>query len=530
MHVCVCLLFGSFFTFVLLQVNFLFLCYDLIRFCLFLIVLHAVEFQKRGLPHAHIIVWLSGHTSEPTPALIDSFISAEIPDPENDLLGYVLVSEHMIHGPCGVLNDRCPCMKNGSCSKFYPKSFQDETYIDKDGFAIYRRPDNGRFILKGNVRLDNRWVVPYNMFLLKKYGAHINVEWCNKTNVLKYLFKYVTKGQDCAKFYLTKLAKGQDTSFDCSTSTVNEVKEYLDCRYICEQDAVWRILGFDIHRHFPAIERLVVHLPNMNSIHIHPNANLARVVSNSFVRRTTLTEWFVTNRTHPEARDLTYCDFPRRWCWDDSTRSWKKRLSGTKIGRLYFVHPSAGERYFLRMLLMVVKGAQSYEGIRTFQCVVYDTFKATCAARGLLGDDSEWHNGFREASTWATPYQLRHLFVTMLIYCDINDERAFFESFLTELADDFQYHLRRSMHDLSYVVPPTELKDHLLDELSSLFAKRGSKISEFNLPTRSSNSDSISVRTVMDDEMSYDIDSLIIESNNLCSILNSDQKKKLLIV
>lgn len=174
-------------------------------------VLHAVEFQKRGLPHAHIINWLTRDTTEPTPSLIDSFVSAEILDVESDPLGYALVSKHMMHGPCGSLNESCPCMKKGSCSKFYPKSFRDETMIDKDGFAQYRRPDNGRYVMKGNVRLDNRWVVPYNMFLLKKYCAHINVEWCNKTKVLKYLFKYVTKGQDCAKMYMQRLTQGEDT-------------------------------------------------------------------------------------------------------------------------------------------------------------------------------------------------------------------------------------------------------------------------------------------------------------------------------
>lgn len=65
-----------------------------------------------------------------------------------------------MHGPCGSLNDRCPCMKNGSCSKFYPKSFQNETTIDKDGFALYKQADNGRYVMKGNVHLENRWVVP----------------------------------------------------------------------------------------------------------------------------------------------------------------------------------------------------------------------------------------------------------------------------------------------------------------------------------------------------------------------------------
>lgn len=131
-------------------------------------MLHAIEFQKRGLPHTHIIVWLSMYTIEPMSTLIDSFLSAEIPDPETDLLGYTLVSEHMMHGPCGALNEKSPYMKEGSFSKFYPKSFQNETSIDRDGFTIYKRLDNGCFVLKGNIRLDNRWVVPYNMFFLEE--------------------------------------------------------------------------------------------------------------------------------------------------------------------------------------------------------------------------------------------------------------------------------------------------------------------------------------------------------------------------
>jgi hypothetical protein len=47
-------------------------------------------------------------------------ITTEIPDPETDPLGYILVSEHMIHGPCGEQNPTAPCMKNGRCSKIYP--------------------------------------------------------------------------------------------------------------------------------------------------------------------------------------------------------------------------------------------------------------------------------------------------------------------------------------------------------------------------------------------------------------------------
>ncbi|WVZ78718.1 hypothetical protein U9M48_026381, partial [Paspalum notatum var. saurae] len=106
-------------------------------------VLHTVEFHKRGLPHAHIIIWLLQDTSHPTPDFINRFISAEIPDPNEDPLGYALVAEHMMHGPCGSAFPHCPCMKKGRCSKGYPKPFQEVTTLTEDGFALYKRLDNG---------------------------------------------------------------------------------------------------------------------------------------------------------------------------------------------------------------------------------------------------------------------------------------------------------------------------------------------------------------------------------------------------
>ena len=57
----------------------------------------------------------------------------------------------------------------------------------------------------------------------------------------------MTKGPDCAKVYLERIRKGEDAPLDPTTKTVNEVKEYLDYRYICEQDACWRVLAYDIH-------------------------------------------------------------------------------------------------------------------------------------------------------------------------------------------------------------------------------------------------------------------------------------------
>jgi hypothetical protein len=43
-----------------------------------LAILYLIEFQKRGLPHVHILVWLDKSQNEITPAIIDTWISAEI--------------------------------------------------------------------------------------------------------------------------------------------------------------------------------------------------------------------------------------------------------------------------------------------------------------------------------------------------------------------------------------------------------------------------------------------------------------------
>ncbi|VDN05114.1 unnamed protein product, partial [Onchocerca ochengi] len=39
----------------------------------------------------------------------------------------------------------------------------------------------------GDIQLDNRWVVPYSLLLLKAYKAHINVEYCNSVKSIKYI-------------------------------------------------------------------------------------------------------------------------------------------------------------------------------------------------------------------------------------------------------------------------------------------------------------------------------------------------------
>ena len=87
-------------------------------------------------------------------------------------------------------------MKNRSCSRFYPKKFQSVATISKDGFPYYRRRNNLLIVVKNDITLDNHFVDPRNPRILLKYQAYINVEWCNKSNSINYLFKYTNKGYD----------------------------------------------------------------------------------------------------------------------------------------------------------------------------------------------------------------------------------------------------------------------------------------------------------------------------------------------
>ena len=117
-----------------------------------------------------------------------------------------------------------------------------------------------------------------------------------------------------------------------------------------------------------------------------------------------LTASFDANAKHGDARNLTYCDFPKEWTWCASDRCWRKRAPCAKIGHMYYVHPTAGELYYLCMLLMIVKGATNYADVRTFNGRVYNTYREACEARGLLESDNEWILLFDEAIVSASSY------------------------------------------------------------------------------------------------------------------------------
>jgi hypothetical protein len=124
---------------------------------------------------------------------------------------------------------------------------------DVNGYHIYQCKDTGRTFLVHGVELDNRWVVPHNVYLLTKYDAHINIEVYNNIDAVKYLFKYVYKRHDRAT---VEISRQNDNAIEGNVVEANEIKKYLDCCYVFVLEATWHIFKFDVHERFPVIERL----------------------------------------------------------------------------------------------------------------------------------------------------------------------------------------------------------------------------------------------------------------------------------
>jgi hypothetical protein len=423
--------------------------------------MYTIEFQKRGLPHAHILLFLHPSSKFPTPSDIDRIISAEIPDPETETELYNLVKCHMIHGPCGEKRDSSPCMKTGKCSKFFPKKNEPATIVDKDGFPVYRRRSDGKTVEKNGIKLDNRYVVPYNKTLLLKYQAHINMEWCNQTTSIKYLFKYINKGYDRITATITATRPHNEE--------VDEIKQYLDCRYVSPCEACWRILGFPIHARKPAVERLYFHLEGEHSVYFTDGARIDDVLHKPSVTESMFTAWLDANKKYPEAKNLTYNNFISKFVYVKKKREWKPRKRGYTIGRLIWVPPSTGELFYFRMLLTVVEGPTSYKDISTHNGIFYDSCRDACFARGFLGDDKEYIYAIQESKDWGTGFFLRKLFVCLLLANTMDRPRHVWDKTKHWLADGILYTQRRLAQNRGQFILITYICTYMISTHQSMY-------------------------------------------------------------
>lgn len=148
--------------------------------------LRVIEYQHRGLPHAHIVIKLDNTPSdnpEECGAWIDRFISCQMPvindhSSPNDIEYHSYVSGHMVHRCVHAVNG---CLdQTNHCTKGFTDTViaQNTTFDDRGCYAVYKRLSDS----------DLR-VCPHNKGILMDWQGHAYVDWCGSTYTVLYLYK-----------------------------------------------------------------------------------------------------------------------------------------------------------------------------------------------------------------------------------------------------------------------------------------------------------------------------------------------------
>jgi hypothetical protein len=177
------------------------------------------------------------------------------------------------------------------------------------------------------------------------------------------------------------------------------------------------------------------------------------------------------------------------------------------------------------MLLHIVKGPTSFSEIRTVSGKQYPSFRSAREALGLIGDDREWSNALEDAAQWALPFQLRQLFVTLLLFCNVANPTKLFEEHATKMSEDITRRLNRHPSELTNSAIDSYVTSSLLIELDKLLRDSGYCLSHFNLPLPDDIGNISTQNRLLLDELAYDIPAMSSTLNDKISKLNENQKK-----
>lgn len=173
-------------------------------------------------------------------------------------------------------------------------------------------------------------------------------------------------------------AENSDRMFD-------EIIQFLTGRYINSSEAAWRILGFSIHEHYPAVYQLQIHLENGQRVYFDPE-NSDRVLRNP--KRSTLIAFFELSQIDNFAKTLLYSQVPQYYTFNQSTKKFCRR---TGCGASWSL-PSRYKRssvycssklFRVLFLAYVVPGPESFVYLKTVNGEVCATYQEACLRSGL---------------------------------------------------------------------------------------------------------------------------------------------------
>lgn len=152
---------------------------------------YRIEFQNRGSPHVHLLVWIDNAPSFETPeglAFINQVISCRLPSEDEDPNVRALVTRNQIH------RHTHTCHKNNSetCRFSFPREACQQTRIVPPSSDEFIR-NGGRFCTLKRTT-NERWVNNYNQRILEFWNANMDIQPCGSNeSIAHYIAKYISK-------------------------------------------------------------------------------------------------------------------------------------------------------------------------------------------------------------------------------------------------------------------------------------------------------------------------------------------------
>ena len=291
----------------------------------------------------------------------------------------------------------------------------------------------------------------------------------------------------------------------------------LDCRYVSSIEAMDRIYGFPRFTMSHTVYRMYFHLPNEQSV-VFREDNIEHVLDRAGEKDTMLTAWFKLNREDNYAKSLLYCEIPYSYVFNELAREWRPRQRGSVYTRLHHIHPRNRELFNLRLLLLNVRGPESFEDLRTVNGTLYSSFTEAAIALNLIDNDRQWNECIEEALSTETPYRVRFLFANICMHCHPNNPSALtlWNSYQERMSDDF---VTFNGDTIDIAVQKS------LQHIYSIFRQNGRIHSEFDLPELNPNVPDYRIRNndiVMDQEMSLEEHNQ--KAQTMRSTFNEEQK------
>ncbi|VDO19285.1 unnamed protein product [Heligmosomoides polygyrus] len=275
-----------------------------------------------------------------TSAEVDMFCSAEVLNTTEEPELYDAVKKSMVHRRCGVFDPELLCMKDGKCSKKFPKELREATSVEFDGFPHLRRRRRSVISIDG-IKYGDEWIDLYNPYLRLKYNSRINVEICAMITAVKYPINT-----------FIKVRIGQGLSLE---ATKLWTRQHLNTRHVWLPEVAFCIFGYDLDDMSHTVIRLEVHLPEFQPVVFEEGGEEAALAREA-VRDSTLTAYFKLSKqccriffsskstqAHAampiDARQLYYSDVPHYFTFRDRASQPGKRGAKQVIGKMPSVSP-----------------------------------------------------------------------------------------------------------------------------------------------------------------------------------------------